>query len=206
MTRTKVIINRLSVDDEFHFINDNLRAKKIFFLNFFKISKFQISFCSSSTPIDIVFNNHDDNRSSSTSIQTLLDNKQMNNKQQRIQQEGTTATVWMSDSMESINSSTNDDSIITTNTTDDEQQQNTMNNLTPATSTSTKKVFVLSGRRRKKSKTYLIGNNAFDISRDHCIAKLKSNVLGTQFTAIRLHSNGVRYENVSITYVSVLVF
>lgn len=72
-------------------------------------------------------------------------------------------------------------------------------------STITRKVFVLSGRRRKKSKTYLIGNNAFDISRDRCIAKLKSNVLGTQFTAIKLNSNGVRYEIASITYVCVLV-
>ena len=50
---------------------------------------------------------------------------------------------------------------------------------------SNRKVFMLSGRRRKKTKTYLIGNNAFDISRDKCLSKLKSNVLGTQFTAIR---------------------
>ncbi len=48
-----------------------------------------------------------------------------------------------------------------------------------------RQVFLLSGRRRKKSKTYIIGNDPFDISRGNCIAKLKSNVLGTQFTAIR---------------------
>ncbi|KPM11875.1 tubby-related protein 3-like protein, partial [Sarcoptes scabiei] len=65
---------------------------------------------------------------------------------------------------------------------------------------SNRKVFVLSGRRRKKSKTYIIGNNAFDISRDRCMAKLKSNVLGTQFTAIRLLPNGLRHEISSITY------
>lgn len=52
-------------------------------------------------------------------------------------------------------------------------------------SSNSRQVFVLSGRRRKKSKTYLIGNDPFDISRGNCIAKLKSNVLGTQFTAIR---------------------
>ena len=46
-------------------------------------------------------------------------------------------------------------------------------------------VFLLSGRRRKKSKTYLISNDPFDITRNNCIAKLKSNVLGTQFHAIR---------------------
>ena len=127
-----------------------------------------------------------------------LDNKR--NQQQQQQIEGT-ATVWMSDSLESINS-TNDDSL----TTDDEQQQqqqNTNNSSSTTTTPSSKKVFVLSGRRRKKSKTYLIGNNAFDISRDRCIAKLKSNVLGTQFTSIRLHSNGVRHEISSITYVCV---
>ncbi len=48
-----------------------------------------------------------------------------------------------------------------------------------------RQVFLLSGRRRKKSKTYIIGNDPFDISRGNCVAKLKSNVLGTQFTAIR---------------------
>ncbi|KAH9493301.1 hypothetical protein DERF_014060 [Dermatophagoides farinae] len=142
---------------------------------------------------EIVFNNNN----KSVGGQLDKNNHQRNNQQQ---QQGT-ATVWMSDSMESINS-TNEDSA----TTDDEQQQqqqqqqsiNIANN--NSSSTSTKKVFILSGRRRKKSKTYLIGNNAFDISRDRCIAKLKSNVLGTQFTAIRLHSNGVRYEISSITY------
>jgi len=48
-----------------------------------------------------------------------------------------------------------------------------------------RQVFLLGGRRRKKSKTYLISNDPFDITRDNCIAKLKSNVLGTQFHAIR---------------------
>lgn len=48
-----------------------------------------------------------------------------------------------------------------------------------------RQVFLLSGRRRKKSKTYLIAGDPFDIGRNNCIAKLKSNVLGTQFTAIR---------------------
>jgi hypothetical protein len=52
-------------------------------------------------------------------------------------------------------------------------------------SVSYRQVFLLSGRRRKKSKTYIIGNDPFDISRGNCVAKLKSNVLGTQFTAIR---------------------
>src|SRR5689334_10078069 len=45
--------------------------------------------------------------------------------------------------------------------------------------------FLLCGRRRKKSKTYLIGCDPFDISRNNCVAKLKSNVLGTQFNALR---------------------
>lgn len=63
-----------------------------------------------------------------------------------------------------------------------------------------RQVFLLSGRRRKKSKTYIIGNDPFDISRGNCIAKLKSNVLGTQFTAIRMISNGQRQEVASIIY------
>ncbi|XP_054159639.1 tubby protein-like [Oppia nitens] len=61
-------------------------------------------------------------------------------------------------------------------------------------------VFLLSGRRRKKSKTYIIGNDPFDISRGNCIAKLKSNVLGTQFTAIRINSSGQRQEIATIIY------
>lgn len=82
-----------------------------------------------------------------------------------------------------------------------------------------RQVFLLSGRRRKKSKTYIIGNDPFDISRGNCIAKLKSNVLGTQFTAIRsplnlfllneinldpifrINTNGRRQEIASIIYV-----
>lgn len=48
-----------------------------------------------------------------------------------------------------------------------------------------RQAFLLCGRRRKKSKTYLIGSDPFDISRDNCVAKLKSNVLGTQFNAVR---------------------
>ena len=49
----------------------------------------------------------------------------------------------------------------------------------------TRQVFLLCGRRRKKSKTYLIGLDPFDISRINCVAKLKSNVIGTQFRAVR---------------------
>lgn len=48
-----------------------------------------------------------------------------------------------------------------------------------------RQVFLLCGRRRKKSKTYLIGLDPFDISRVNCVAKLKSNVIGTQFRAVR---------------------
>ena len=48
-----------------------------------------------------------------------------------------------------------------------------------------KQVFLLSGRRRKKSKTYLISNEPYDISRKNCIGKVKSNVLGTQFSGFR---------------------
>ncbi|CAG2106727.1 unnamed protein product [Medioppia subpectinata] len=64
-----------------------------------------------------------------------------------------------------------------------------------------RQVFVLSGRRRKKSKTYIIGNDPFDISRGNCIAKLKSNVLGTQFTALRImNQSGQRQEISTIIY------
>ncbi|RWS14438.1 tubby-related protein 3-like protein [Dinothrombium tinctorium] len=51
--------------------------------------------------------------------------------------------------------------------------------------TNRRQIFLLGGRRRKRSKTYLIGNDPFDITRENCIAKLKSNVLGTQFNAIK---------------------
>lgn len=113
-----------------------------------------------------------------------------------------TATISMSesvDSLESIKSNEDDDSVVVKNggagqvkggagaqqgaspsTTSNGGSQKGGNAITGG-----RKVFVLSGRRRKKSKTYLIGNNAFDISRDRCMAKLKSNVLGTMFTAIR---------------------
>ncbi|KAF7495008.1 Tubby -like protein [Sarcoptes scabiei] len=108
-----------------------------------------------------------------------------------------TAAVWMSESLESIDS----------NEGNEEQENKNLHNDPISNSDETlqqngsnRKVFVLSGRRRKKSKTYIIGNNAFDISRDRCMAKLKSNVLGTQFTAIRLLPNGLRHEISSITY------
>lgn len=104
----------------------------------------------------------------------------------------------MSESLESIDS----------NEGNEEQENKNLHNDPISNSDETlqqngsnRKVFVLSGRRRKKSKTYIIGNNAFDISRDRCMAKLKSNVLGTQFTAIRLLPNGLRHEISSITYV-----
>ena len=48
-----------------------------------------------------------------------------------------------------------------------------------------KNVFVLCGRRRKKSKTYLIGCDPYEITRERAVVKLKSNVLGTQFNALR---------------------
>ncbi|XP_074602108.1 tub domain-containing protein ktub [Brevipalpus obovatus] len=67
-------------------------------------------------------------------------------------------------------------------------------------SASRRQVFLLGGRRRKKSKTYLIGNDPFDITRDNCVAKLKSNVLGTQFNAIQTSSDGRRYEVATIIY------
>lgn len=97
------------------------------------------------------------------------------------------ATVWMSDSFESINSNddTDQETDVAPKMLDPMDNNNISGNVANTSNSSSKKVFVLSGRRRKKSKTYLIGNNAFDISRDRCIAKLKSNVLGTQFTAFR---------------------
>lgn len=49
----------------------------------------------------------------------------------------------------------------------------------------TRQVFLLCGRRRKKSKTYLIGLDPFDISRINCVAKLKSNVLGTHVSDLQ---------------------
>lgn len=94
------------------------------------------------------------------------------------------------DSLESIKSNEDEENVVkngsqqTKTPSPSNGGQNGANNKANAI-TGGRKVFVLSGRRRKKSKTYLIGNNAFDISRDRCLAKLKSNVLGTQFTAIR---------------------
>lgn len=70
---------------------------------------------------------------------------------------------------------------------DSPQTNGAANRVQPSTG-GYRQVFLLSGRRRKKSKTYIIGNDPFDISRGNCIAKLKSNVLGTQFTAIRLNN------------------
>ncbi|RWS30756.1 tubby-related protein 3-like protein [Leptotrombidium deliense] len=71
---------------------------------------------------------------------------------------------------------------------------------TGSQTSSRRQIFLLGGRRRKRSKTYLIGNDPFDITRDNCIAKLKSNVLGTQFNAIKMNTDGQRYEIVSILY------
>ena len=77
------------------------------------------------------------------------------------------------------------DSSLSSNAMSDSSQSNGAGNRAPQSSGGYRQVFLLSGRRRKKSKTYIIGNDPFDISRGNCIAKLKSNVLGTQFTAIR---------------------
>lgn len=63
-----------------------------------------------------------------------------------------------------------------------------------------RQVFIFSGRRRKKSKTYLISTDSIDISRDNCVAKLKSNVLGTMFNGIRIKANGERFEIATIIY------
>lgn len=65
-----------------------------------------------------------------------------------------------------------------------------------------RQVFLLCGRRRKKSKTYLIGSDPFDISRVNCVAKLKSNVIGTQFRAIKMNRGGERAEVATVIYVS----
>ena len=65
-----------------------------------------------------------------------------------------------------------------------------------------RQVFLLSGRRRKKSKTYLISCNPFEITRMNSIAKLKSNVIGTQFNTIRILHTGQRLDYATIIYVS----
>ncbi|CAG2169218.1 unnamed protein product [Oppiella nova] len=88
-------------------------------------------------------------------------------------------------------SSLNSNSNSSSNTSTDMIKGNDSGSRGPHTSSNIggyRQVFILSGRRRKKSKTYIIGNDPFDISRGNCIAKLKSNVLGTQFTAIRFLS------------------
>lgn len=59
-----------------------------------------------------------------------------------------------------------------------------------------KKVFLLAGRKRKKSATsnYIISTDATDLSRggEAFVAKLRSNVLGTQFT---LYDDGHKLNN-----------
>lgn len=70
-----------------------------------------------------------------------------------------------------------------------------------------KKVFLLAGRKRKKSATsnYIISTDATDLSRggESFIAKLRSNIFGTQFT---LYDDGrkltSRQELAAIIYVS----
>lgn len=69
--------------------------------------------------------------------------------------------------------------------------------------THNRQVFLLSGRRRKKSKTYLISCNPFEITRLNAIAKLKSNVIGTQFNTIRIVQNNRRLDYATIIYVSI---
>ena len=59
------------------------------------------------------------------------------------------------------------------------------------TSRPSRQVFLLVGRKRKRSKTYLIGLDPFEISRINCVAKLKSNVIGTQFRAVRYAFAGI---------------
>lgn len=65
-----------------------------------------------------------------------------------------------------------------------------------------RQVFLLSGRRRKKSKTYLISCNPFEITRENSIAKLRSNVIGTQFNTTRFLENNQRLDYATIIYVS----
>lgn len=65
-----------------------------------------------------------------------------------------------------------------------------------------RQVFLLSGRRRKKSKTYLISCNPFEITRQNSIAKLKSNIIGTEFNTLRILHNNQRLDYATIIYVS----
>ncbi|KAI1280681.1 Tubby -like protein [Halotydeus destructor] len=73
-------------------------------------------------------------------------------------------------------------------------------NRKPTATIGAKSTFILCGRRRKKSKTYLVSSDPYDISRVNCIAKVKSNVLGTQFNSLRLNSSGQRFEMSTIIY------
>ena len=98
------------------------------------------------------------------------------------------------------NNSSNNTNSSSNNNNNNSSNSTSNHSVTKQKESSGRKVFMLSGRRRKKSKTYLIGNNAFDISRQHSLAKLKSNVIGTQFTAIRIEPSGGRHEVVSVTY------
>lgn len=54
-----------------------------------------------------------------------------------------------------------------------------------SSSSGSRQAFLVCGRRRKKSKTYLIGLDPFDISRANSVAKLKSNIIGTEFRSFR---------------------
>lgn len=68
-----------------------------------------------------------------------------------------------------------------------------------------RQVFLLSGRRRKKSKTYLISCNPFEITRQNSIAKLKSNIIGTEFNTLRILHNNQRLDYATIIYVSLFL-
>ena len=68
-----------------------------------------------------------------------------------------------------------------------------------------RQVFLLSGRRRKKSKTYLISANPFEINRTNSIAKLKSNIIGTEFNTLRILHNNQRLDYATIIYVSLFL-
>lgn len=72
-----------------------------------------------------------------------------------------------------------------------------------------KKVFLLAGRKRKKSTTsnYIISTDPTDLSRggESFVAKLRSNILGTQFTLYDDgHKFSSRQELAGIVYVKLL--
>lgn len=74
-----------------------------------------------------------------------------------------------------------------------------------------KKIFLLAGRKRKKSTTsnYIISTDATDLSRggEAFVAKLRSNVFGTQFTVFDDgHKHSTRQELAGIIYVSCGIF